>query len=147
MRILALDAALARCAAAVVVDGEGKIVAANALAGTVPRSLHASPAQRRWIRAELAANGAWLALVFGLIKAPWLEYHVAAMAIGQCLTAFFAVWTVHHDCDAEPARTIRHRVKAMATYNMFYHLEHHQFPAVPTCKPSPEKIRHRSSSE
>jgi fatty acid desaturase len=94
----------------------------------------ASPAQRRWIRAELAANGTWLALVFGLIKAPWLEYHMAAMAIGQCLTAFFAVWTVHHDCDAEPARTIRHRVKAMATYNMFYHLEHHQFPAVPTCK-------------
>ena len=94
----------------------------------------ASPSQRRWIRAELAANGAWLALVFGVIKAPWLEYHVAAMAIGQCLTAFFAVWTVHHDCGAEPARTLRHRVKAMATYNMFYHLEHHLFPAVPTCK-------------
>jgi fatty acid desaturase len=96
----------------------------------------ASAPQRRWIRAELAANGAWLALVFGFLKVPWLEYHVAAMALGQSLTAFFAVWTVHHDCggDAQAARTIRHRVKALATYNMFYHLEHHLFPAVPTCK-------------
>jgi fatty acid desaturase len=32
------------------------------------------------------------------------------------------------------ARTIRNRAKALLTYNMFYHVEHHQFPAVPTCK-------------
>jgi fatty acid desaturase len=25
-------------------------------------------------------------------------------------------------------------VKAAITYNMFYHLEHHAFPAVPTCR-------------
>jgi fatty acid desaturase len=25
-------------------------------------------------------------------------------------------------------------VKALITYNMFYHVEHHLFPAVPTCK-------------
>ncbi|KAF0805877.1 fatty acid desaturase [Alcanivorax xiamenensis] len=92
--------------------------------------------QRSWILAELVANVAWVGLVFGVLEVKWLEYHVLAMAAGQCLTAFFAVWTVHHDCEAEKlkARTIRGRFKALLTYNMFFHVEHHLFPAVPTCK-------------
>lgn len=32
------------------------------------------------------------------------------------------------------ARTIRGRIKGAITYNMFYHVEHHLFPRVPTCK-------------
>ena len=57
------------------------------------------------------------------------------MAVGQCLTAFFAVWTVHHGCDRTHyiARTLRHRIKNAITFNMFLHIEHHLFPAVPTC--------------
>lgn len=92
--------------------------------------------QRKWIFTELAANAAWLGLVFGVLELAWLQYHVAAMALGQCLTAFFAVWTVHHDCESDnlPARTIRGRFKALLTYNMFFHVEHHLLPAVPTCK-------------
>jgi fatty acid desaturase len=92
--------------------------------------------QRRWICAELAANAAWIALVFGVLELHWLQYHVLAMACGQCLTAFFAVWTVHRDCEPQQriARTIRGRLKALLTYNMFFHVEHHLFPAVPTCK-------------
>jgi fatty acid desaturase len=52
------------------------------------------------------------------------------------LTAFFAVWTVHHDCETNPfqARTIRGKIKSFLTYSMFFHVEHHLFPAVPTCK-------------
>ncbi len=47
----------------------------------------------------------------------------------------FAVWTVHHDCDRweEIARTLRHRLKSAVAFNMFYHLEHHLYPRVPTC--------------
>ena len=58
------------------------------------------------------------------------------MLVGQCLTSFFAVWTVHHHCEPEGlfARTIRSRLVARLTYNMFFHLEHHLFPGVPTCK-------------
>src|ERR1041385_4163616 len=41
--------------------------------------------QRRWICAELAANAGWIALVFGVLRWPALQYHVAAMALGQCL--------------------------------------------------------------
>jgi fatty acid desaturase len=90
--------------------------------------------QRRWIIAELAANVAWCAFVFGASGSRVLQYHVVAMALGQCLTAFFAVWSVHHDTqDAPfPARTIRVPLKARISYTMFYHVEHHLFPAVPT---------------
>jgi fatty acid desaturase len=96
----------------------------------------ANARQRRWIGGELAANFAFVAAVFLVSDVGWLRYHVVAMLLGQCLTAFFAVWTVHHDCDPQGhfARTIRHRAKALMTYNMFYHVEHHLFPAVPTCK-------------
>jgi fatty acid desaturase len=95
-----------------------------------------TPSRRRWIWAELAANLAVVLTVFLVLEARWLQYHVIAMLVGQCLTGFFAVWTVHHDCDPNGhfARTIRNRVKAFITYNMFYHVEHHLFPAVPTCK-------------
>ena len=91
---------------------------------------------RRWVKAELAANVVWIALVFLVFNVPALEYHVIVMLIANCLTAFFAVWTVHHDCDRSHyiARTIREKLKAKVTYNMFYHVEHHLFPKVPTCK-------------
>jgi fatty acid desaturase len=93
------------------------------------------------LRPESGLNGVmWKDLlvvaVFFVLEIRWLEYHVVAMLLGQCLTGFFAVWTVHHDCDPQGrfARTIRHRAKAFMTYNMFYHVEHHLFPAVPTCR-------------
>ncbi len=64
-----------------------------------------------------------------------LIYHIATMAIAQCCTAFFAVWIIHHDSfDLPfPARSQRGWVKTRISYQMFYHLEHHLFPQVPTC--------------
>lgn len=96
---------------------------------------HARPHQRRWILGELAANVLWVLIVLAVLDAAFLKYHIIAMAAGQCLTAFFAVWTVHHDCDRSHfiARTIRGRLKASVTYHMFFHVEHHLFPKVPTC--------------
>lgn len=96
----------------------------------------ARPAQRRWIMAELAGNLAVAALVFGLLKPGTLWYHLLAMAAGQCMTAFFAVWTVHHGCSGtgSPARTVRNRFRAAITFSMFFHLEHHLFPQVPTAR-------------
>jgi fatty acid desaturase len=56
------------------------------------------------------------------------------MLAGECLTAFFAVWTVHHDCqENDLARTQRGRWINRLCYSMFFHAEHHLFPAVPTC--------------
>ncbi|MCF6318585.1 MAG: fatty acid desaturase [Proteobacteria bacterium] len=95
----------------------------------------ANKRQLRWIGFELLANIMWIYAVFFLFDLSWLKYHVIVMATGQCLTAFFAVWTVHHDCDPDEhvARTVRNKFKAKITFNMFFHLEHHLFPAVPTC--------------
>lgn len=87
---------------------------------------------KNWVKFELVS----LLIIYGFIF--WigptlLIYHAIAMLIGECLTAFFAVWTVHHDCDHDmPSRTLRGVWKNFLTYNMFYHAEHHLFPKVPT---------------
>lgn len=93
-----------------------------------------SPATRGWILIELTGNCLVILGALGVSGTFPLRYHVISMTIGQCLSAFFCVWTVHHDCDGHGviARTIRNRLRAIATFEMFYHLEHHLFPAVPT---------------
>jgi fatty acid desaturase len=62
-----------------------------------------------------------------------LAFYTIAMLLGQCLTSFFAVWTVHHDVDLSRtfARTERGWRNTLFL-GMFYHLEHHLFPRVPT---------------
>ena len=92
--------------------------------------------KRRWMAAELGGNLAVAVLVFGMLSPEVLGYHLLAMMAGQCMTAFFAVWTVHHGCSrAGPlARTVRNRFRAAVTFSMFFHLEHHLFPRVPTAR-------------
>lgn len=91
--------------------------------------------QTGWIYSELLANLVIIVLVFAVLDIQILKYHIFAMTIGQCLTSFFAVWTVHHDCDRYHfiARTLRGRVKNFISFNMFFHVEHHLYPKVPTC--------------
>lgn len=95
----------------------------------------ANPRQKKWIIAEFVGIALWVALALGALHLPGLTYHVIAMFVGQCFTAFFAVWTVHHDCDRSHfiARTLRSPVKSFIAFDMFYHLEHHLYPKVPTC--------------
>jgi fatty acid desaturase len=95
----------------------------------------AKPAGLRWIRFELLTTVVLAILAFGVFDYHAFRYHIGAMMIGQCLTSFFAVWTVHHDCDREHyiARTLRNPVKSVIAFEMFYHVEHHLFPKVPTC--------------
>ena len=87
---------------------------------------------RRRMRVDLALNLAVLGGAAGSAL-PVLAYHVLAVASAQCLTAFFAVWITHRHCHGEElvARTQRSRLLNLITYNMFFHLEHHLFPAVP----------------
>ena len=90
--------------------------------------------ERSTICCELALITAFIAVVF-MVHISFLQYHVLTMLTGELLSGFFAVWTVHHDCNEEVfARTLSHRWKNRLTYNMFYHLEHHLFPGVPTIK-------------
>ena len=90
--------------------------------------------QQRWIIVEAMALLGLLSVTWLVLDCHWLRYHVCCMAIGECLTAFFAVWTVHHDCERDHvfARTLKGKWKNRLTFNMFLHMEHHLFPAVPT---------------
>jgi len=95
---------------------------------------YGSRAIRRSILLELAVMAAFAILAF-VFPVRVLEYHVLAMITGELFAGFFAVWTVHHGCDEHVfARTLSTRWKNFLTYNMFYHLEHHLFPGVPTIK-------------
>jgi fatty acid desaturase len=114
----------------------------QALAGGPAFALHlhrsgwtlARPRTRRWILLEVVALALMIAAAAVIDWTP-LQAHVATMIVGQCLTAFFAVWTVHHDCHVvgRIARTQRGWLKNVVSYDMFHHVEHHLFPAVPTC--------------
>ncbi len=90
--------------------------------------------KRLWIIAELLLMAVWFTLVVFVLHIPALQWHMAAVMAGECFTAFFAVWTVHRGCDPVHtiARTQRGWIKNFVSYSMFYHLEHHLFPAVPT---------------
>lgn len=84
---------------------------------------------------ELTAISAFVAIVWNF-QIHFLMYHTLAMITGELLSAFFAVWTVHHDAEElfMQTRTQRTKWKNKITLNMFYHLEHHMFPAVPAIK-------------
>lgn len=62
----------------------------------------------------------------------FLLLHLAAMALAQCLTAFFAVWITHQGTlhSGLAGRSQRGPLARLA-YLMFYHREHHLFPRVP----------------
>jgi fatty acid desaturase len=96
---------------------------------------HGNKRLRRTVLAEILLSLVWIVIVFVVLHNNVLRYHTGAMLVGQCLTAFFAVWTVHHHCDRthELARTLHHRITNRLTFNMFLHIEHHLFPRVPTC--------------
>ena len=85
--------------------------------------------------AELISIVIFITIAF-YFKIDFLIYHIIVMIIGEFLMAFFAVWTVHHHTHDNPnfARTQRTIWKNKITFSMFYHLEHHLFPAVPTIK-------------
>ncbi|MEP3051717.1 MAG: fatty acid desaturase [Erythrobacter sp.] len=90
------------------------------------------PAWRKKVLTDLALNLCLplIAIGFGL---GFIAWHFLAMLIAQCFTALFAVWITHRGCaDSDLiARTQRGRLVNAVSYNMFFHLEHHLFPAVP----------------
>jgi fatty acid desaturase len=88
---------------------------------------------KRWIILEMIAQVILLLLAINLSSKLLLGY-ILLMVIGECFTAFFAVWTVHHDLQGDEiqSRSIRKKWFGRMTFNMFFHFEHHQFPKVPT---------------
>lgn len=93
------------------------------------------PAWRRRVLIDLALNLVLPALAIGFGLA-FLWWHWLTMLAAQCFTALFAVWITHRGCSdsALVARTQRGRMVNAVSYNMFFHLEHHLFPAVPVSR-------------
>jgi fatty acid desaturase len=91
-----------------------------------------SPRTRRWVVAELTLIAA-VCLAAASTDQAWLRYHVVAMIGSNMLVGFFAVWSVHHGCDAKGvfARTERRACVNWLTVHLLYHVEHHLYPAVP----------------
>ncbi len=91
--------------------------------------------KRVWMAAEIAAVLLAVIAIVASSRSHALRWHYGAMVAAESLTGFFAVWLVHHDCSSTGlfARTQRGRWMNWISYNMFYHVEHHLFPAVPTC--------------
>ena len=87
---------------------------------------------RRKVLIDLALNMVLPALAFAT-GMHFIAYHFAMMLVAQCFTALFAVWITHRGCEdgALMARSQRGRLINAVSYNMFFHLEHHLFPAVP----------------
>jgi fatty acid desaturase len=108
------------------------------------------PPQRTFIVTELIANAVWIVSALFIFDVEAFQYHVAVTALAQCFTAFFAVWTTHHDCEPDGlyARTQRGSFKNRISYNMFFHLEHHLFPKVPVSRMSElaERLDAKASS-
>ena len=61
--------------------------------------------------------------------------YVALMLMANLVAPMVGIWAVHRHCEDSPvdARSCRSRVINALTCGMFYHAEHHLFPAVPTC--------------
>ena len=90
--------------------------------------------QKRWIAIELAAvvllhASIWLGdnSVFKLMALSLYFANASAPLVG--------IWAVHRGCDTGGfnARTSRSRLLNALTVSLFNHLEHHLYPAVPTC--------------
>lgn len=91
--------------------------------------------QKRWIQAELI-----ISLLVQCLLLVWFEssismLYVALMLMANLVAPMIGIWAVHRHCEDSPvdARSCRSRVINALTCGMFYHAEHHLFPAVPTC--------------
>jgi fatty acid desaturase len=121
-------------------SARGGAVAALLRGPAFPLRMHAAALrrahadERHWIGLELLGSAAVVGLAFGVPTWDAARYHVLAMAAGQCLTAFFAVWTVHRGSipGSVVTRTLRSPLRSALAGGMFFHAEHHLYPAVPT---------------
>ncbi len=92
-----------------------------------------------WVKIEILLNIIWMLLVWFWWDVDALKIHTAIMLFSHAISPVFTVWSVHHDCDdaednnEHDSRTLRAPWLSLLAYNMFYHLEHHNYPAVPTC--------------
>ncbi len=101
------------------------------------RSVKGNGKQNFWIKFEIALNVIWILSVWLWWDIDALKIHTVVMLLSHAVSPMFTVWSVHHDCEDDgsnfDSRTLRSSWMSPLAYNMFFHLEHHTYPAIPTC--------------
>lgn len=90
--------------------------------------------QKRWIAIELAAV-ALLHAVIWLGDSSALKLMALSLYFANASAPLVGIWAVHRGCATGHfrARTSRSTLLNALTVSLFNHLEHHLYPAVPTC--------------
>ena len=100
-------------------------------------SARKNPKQNFWIKFEIALNVFWMSAVWFWWDIDAIKIHTVLMLLSHAISPMFTVWSVHHDCEGNTSdydsRTLRSRWLSPLAYNMLFHLEHHNYPAIPTC--------------
>ena len=93
-----------------------------------------SAREKRWIALELAA-AALLHTAIWLGDSSTLKLMVLSLYFANASAPMVGIWAVHRSCEKGlfGARTSRSPVLNALTVSLFNHLEHHLYPAVPTC--------------
>ena len=93
-----------------------------------------SARQKRWIAIELVAVAVLHAAIW-VGDSSTLKLMALSLYFANASAPLVGIWAVHRWCEQGPfsARTSRSPLLNMLTVSMFNHLEHHLYPAVPTC--------------
>ncbi len=91
-------------------------------------------AQKRWIIAELVVSVILQGVMWLWLESSVYMLYTLMMLVANVLAPMVGIWGVHHHCEHAPtnARSCRSVLLNALTFGMFYHAEHHLFPAVPT---------------
>lgn len=94
-----------------------------------------SDRHKRWVVAELLAVSAWQCAVWCIPALHPVAHFSLLMLLANALAPLVGIWAVHRACESSAfnARTCRSCVLGRLTFGMFFHLEHHLYPAIPTC--------------
>lgn len=90
--------------------------------------------QKRWIAIELAA-AILLHTAIWLGDSSMLKWMALSLYFANASAPLIGIWAVHRGCESGrfKARTSRSNLLNALTVSLFNHLEHHLYPAVPTC--------------
>jgi fatty acid desaturase len=91
--------------------------------------------QKKWVRRELAAAAVVQVLIWLVLDSRVLQLMSLSLIFANLSAAMVGIWAVHRACEHQPftARSSRSKLLNTVVYGMFFHLEHHLYPGVPTC--------------
>jgi fatty acid desaturase len=94
-----------------------------------------SSTQRALIVIELFSSAALQTLIWTQFDSEILKAFSLYMLLANAIAPIVGIWLVHHACEHPFLKARSNRIVWLnrLTFGMLYHLEHHLYPAVPTC--------------